>query len=145
MKTTSVENLNKVLANLQVVYQNFRTMHWLVKGSDFFMLHNKYEEMYNETAEVVDEVAERILTLGGTPLHQFSDYVAHSNIAPVTEVPKGKASLQIAVDNYNALLNNYREIIAEAAENGDEGTVALFSELISSGEKKVWMLNATLS
>jgi starvation-inducible DNA-binding protein len=141
----TVEKLNQVLSDLQVVYQNLRTMHWLVKGEQFFMLHKLYEEFYTETAETVDEVAERILMLGGTPLHQFADYLKNARVEPVVEVPKGKESLKLAVNNYNQLLSSYRELNAYAAENGDEGTAALFSELIGSTEKKLWMLNSTLA
>lgn len=141
----TVEKLNQVLSDLQVVYQNLRTMHWLVKGEQFFMLHKLYEEFYTETAETVDEVAERILMLGGTPLHQFADYLKNARVEPVVEVPKGKESLKLAVNNYNQLLSTYRELNAYAAEKGDEGTAALFSELIGSTEKKLWMLNSTLA
>ena len=141
----TVETLNNVLSDLQVVYQNLRTMHWLVKGPDFYMLHKMYEGFYNETAEVVDEVAERILTIGGVPYHQYNDYLKHSSVQPVVDVPKGKESLKIAVANFEHLLKSYREVIAEAADNNDEGTVALFSELIASTEKKLWMLNTTLA
>ena len=142
-KTTA--KLNSVLSDLQVVYQNLRTMHWLVKGPDFYMLHKLYEGYYNETADVVDEVAERILMLGGIPYHQLTDYLSNASIQPVTEVPEGRASLKIAVSNFEHLLQSYREIVADAAENGDEGTVALFSDFISSTEKNLWMLNTTLS
>ena len=141
----TVEKLNKVLSDLQVVYQNLRTMHWLVKGEQFFMLHKYYEELYNETAETVDEVAERILMLGGTPLHQFTDYLKNADVEPVVEVPKGKESLKLVAKNYNYLLSSYRELNAYAAEYGDEGTAALFSELIGSTEKKLWMVNSTLA
>lgn len=120
-------------------------MHWLVKGEHFFMLHKLYEEYYNETSETVDEVAERILMLGGTPLHQFADYLSNAQVKPVVEVPKGKESLKVVVGNYEHLLKSYKELNVYAAESGDEGTAALFSELIASTEKKLWMLNSTLA
>lgn len=151
MKTNKVNNsiiieqLNKILASQQVTYQNFRTMHWLVKGADFYMLHKMYEEFYTETAEIVDELAERILMLGGIPYHTYSEYLSSSFIEPVLEVPKGKESLRIAVSNFEHLLASYNNLITEASENNDEGTVALFSELIASTEKKIWMLKTTLS
>lgn len=143
--TSTVEKLNQVLADLQVVYQNQRTMHWLVKGSDFYMLHKMYEEFYNETSEVVDEIAERILMLDGVPFHKFSEYLSTANVQAVSEVPKGKESLKIAVSNYEYLLGQYREILAHASDQNDEGTAALLSELITSTEKTLWMLNTTLS
>ncbi len=137
--------LNQVLADLQVVYQNLRTMHWLVKGPQFYQLHKLYEEMYNETAETIDEVAERVLMLGQVPLHTYADYLKVANVEVVTQVPKGLESLKTAHENQQYLLNAYRELISLAGENSDEGTVALASELIESTEKRVWMLGATLS
>jgi starvation-inducible DNA-binding protein len=145
-KTENVINqLNQVLSDLQVVYQNLRTMHWLVKGPEFYMLHKLYEEYYTETAEVIDEVAERILMLGGEPLHTYTDYLAHAKLEVLTSVSKGKNSLDKVHADYLYLLNRYRNVLKIAADNSDEGTVALFSDLVSSTEKKIWMLNATLS
>ena len=71
----TVEGLQKLLANLQVYYTNLRGYHWNVKGVEFFGAHEKYEEYYDDTADKVDEVAERILMLGATPAHKFSDYL----------------------------------------------------------------------
>ena len=142
---TVVAQLDQVLANLQVTYQNFRTIHWLVKGPDFFVMHKYFEEAYNEVADQVDEVAERILMLGGIPSHQLLTYVENSSITPVTDVPSGQESLKIAVATYESLLVSYREIVEAAADNSDEGTVSLFSDFIGSTEKRLWMLNTTLS
>lgn len=140
-----VAQLNNVLADLQIVYQNMRAMHWLIKGPDFYQQHKMFEGFYTELADVVDEVAERILTLGGVPYHQFSEYLDQTSIEPVAEVPRGKETLKITVENFEHLLGEYREVLEAASNAGDEGTVALFSELIASTEKKLWMLNATLS
>lgn len=140
-----VNQLNQVLSDLQVVYQNLRTMHWLVKGANFYQLHNLYEELYNEIAETVDEVAERILMLGEVPLHTYSDYLKTAKVNVVSEVPAGLESLKTIVANQEHLLASYRGIVSEAANNSDEGTVALMSELIASTEKKLWMLKTTLA
>ncbi len=140
-----IDKLNKLLSDLQIVYQNQRTLHWLVKGPDFYMLHNLFEKYYDETADVIDEVAERILMLGGVPLHQFKDYLEYASIKPVTEVPKGRESLKIAVNNFEDLLKQYRSILELAGENEDEATASMMSDLISGTEKKLWMLNSTLA
>jgi len=146
MKTKELVNsLNSLLSDLQVTYQNLRTLHWLVEGRDFFMLHKLYEDYYTETADVVDEVAERVLMLGGKPLFLFSDYLQNAKVEPVKEVPKGKDSLKVVVSNYEHLLGEFRKLLSHASEENDEGTVALMSELIGSTEKKLWMLNATLA
>lgn len=143
--STVVQQLNKAMADLQLVYQNLRTAHWLVKGPEFYTLHKLYESFYTETAEVIDQVAERILMLDGTPLHTYSDFLTHSDIVPVSEVEYGKASLKVVFENYSSLLHSFRELIKTASQHEDEGTVALVSELIGSTEKKIWMLKTTLS
>ena len=70
-----VKELNVLLANFQVYYQNVRGLHWNIKGKSFFELHVKFEELYTDSQLKVDLIAERILTLQGTPLHTFDDYI----------------------------------------------------------------------
>lgn len=84
-----VNHLNDLLANYQIFYQNLRGFHWNVKGSNFFELHAKFEEYYNDAIEKVDEIAERVLTLEGTPLHSYSAYMKQAEIKEVTGFPTG--------------------------------------------------------
>lgn len=72
------EKLNSLLANYQLFYINARGLHWNITGEKFFELHLKFEELYTDALLKVDEIAERILTLGHTPLHSFTDYVENS-------------------------------------------------------------------
>jgi starvation-inducible DNA-binding protein len=74
------EKLNILLANYSVFYQNTRGSHWNIKGEQFFTLHPKFEELYNSLVLKIDEIAERILTLGATPAHNYSDYLQVSTI-----------------------------------------------------------------
>src|SRR5690606_1848451 len=67
--------LNTLLANFQVYYQNLRGLHWNIRGKRFFDLHVKFEELYNDAQLKIDEIAERVLTIGGTPLHTFEEYI----------------------------------------------------------------------
>jgi len=148
MKTKNqnvVEKLNKLLADYQIYYQNLRGLHWNVKGAMFFMLHEKYEELYNQASEVIDEIAERILMVGGKPLHTFGDFVKTATLKEVSNVSDGKAGVEIVLENTRFLLNSFTEILAEAQENGDEGTAALMSEWIGSAEKQMWMLESYLA
>jgi starvation-inducible DNA-binding protein len=69
------DQLNDLLANYQVFYMNVRGFHWNIRGDKFFELHIKFEELYTEALVKIDEIAERILTLGYTPLRSFSDYI----------------------------------------------------------------------
>ena len=75
-----VESLQQLLADYQVFYANLRGFHWNIKGHGFFVLHSKFEDLYNNAAEKVDELAERILMLGGVPKNKYSDYLKVSNI-----------------------------------------------------------------
>lgn len=137
--------LNYLLANYQVFYQNLRGLHWNVKGNFFFGLHAKYEELYNEAAETIDELAERIMMVGGTPLHTFNDYSKQASLVAVENVSDGQEGLEVVLQNSRYLLRQFRETLEIASEVSDEGTVALLSDLISVTEKRIWMLNATLS
>jgi starvation-inducible DNA-binding protein len=141
----TVEKLNKLLADYQVFYQNLRGLHWNVKGPMFFQLHAKYEEFYNESAEVVDEIAERILTLGGQPLHTFGDYLKVATLAPVENLSDGKKGIENVLASYRFLLDSFKDILSVAGENNDEGTVAMMSEWIGHTEKRIWMLEAWLA
>ena len=139
-----VKNLNILLSNYQMYYQNLRSLHWNIKGKMFFMLHEKYEELYTGSAEVIDEIAERILMLNETPLHTFEDYIANSVIKPAKNISGADESLKIVLDNSEILLNDAYNTIDIASESGDEGTVALISEIISSLEKQIWMLKSSM-
>jgi starvation-inducible DNA-binding protein len=133
------ESLNQLLANFQVYYQNLRGFHWNVKGNRFFVLHAKFEELYNDAVEKVDELAERILTLGHTPLHSYAAYARVASLKAVENVSDGDACLQAV------LIRQEREIIALASEAGDDGTQDLLTPYISQQEKLVWMLCAYLN
>ena len=138
------EKLNELLASFQVYYQNLRGFHWNVKGKLFFTLHGKFEELYNDAAEKVDEVAERILTLGGKPLHTFDDYLKTSKIKVVKDEDDGLKLVAITIDNLSTLIQLERELLPVAEKIEDEGTIALMSDFISEQEKTVWMLNAMI-
>jgi starvation-inducible DNA-binding protein len=141
----TVDGLQKLLANLQLYYTNLRGFHWNVKGIEFFGAHEKYEEFYTETSNHIDEVAERILMLGGVPSHNFSDYLKVSAIKE-TGVVSDPVTIAKHILNYlKELIAIEREVLETAGENNDEGTSALVSDLISVHEKAVWMLTASLS
>lgn len=139
------KKLNKLLADYQMYYQNLRGLHWNVKGAMFFMLHEKYEELYNQASEVIDEIAERILMVGGEPLHTFGDYLATATLNEVKNVSDGKVGVEVILENTRFLLESFKEIMEAAEEAGDEGTAAMISEWIGYAEKQIWMLESYLS
>ncbi|MCC5942898.1 MAG: DNA starvation/stationary phase protection protein [Balneolaceae bacterium] len=131
--------LNSLLASYSVFYQNTRGFHWNIKGEQFFVLHEKFEELYNDLIVKIDEVAERILTLGYTPDHQYSTYVELSEISESKKISDGKESVTEILSALKITLKLQREILNLSDEAGDEGTNALMSDYISEQEKLVWM------
>lgn len=138
------EKLNSLLANYQVFYMNARGFHWNITGEKFFELHAKFEELYNDLVLKVDEVAERILTLGHTPLHTFSDYTSLSTVTEAKNISEGKKAMQHILDSFRTMISLQREIAEDASEAGDEGTSALMSDYIREQEKQVWMYSSYL-
>ena len=143
-KSEIVKSLNNLLANYEMYYQNLRALHWNIKGKLFFMLHTKYEELYNEAAHVIDEVAERILMLEETPLHTYADFIKNAEITAVENVSDAEKSMEIVLNNQRLLLEFAYRVNQIASDSGDEGTVALISEIISALEKNIWMLSSSL-
>ncbi|PWV72369.1 Dps family protein [Halomonas sp. A11-A] len=138
------EKLNELLANYQIFYMNVRGYHWNVKGPQFFQLHEKFEELYTDLLTKVDEVAERILTLGHQPVHAYSDYVTMSRIAEDKNVTDGEACVRGTLQGFQTLIELQRELLSLAADADDEGTAAQVGDYIREQEKTVWMLNAYL-
>ncbi len=139
-----VNNLNNLLANYMMFYQNTRGLHWNIKGEKFFELHLKFEELYTNLLLKVDEVAERILTLGAIPLHTFDDYKSTAKIVIVKNVSDGKQGVQTILEAFQILIIEQRELLNLSANAGDEGTNALMSDYIREQEKLVWMYSAYL-
>jgi len=138
------EKLNLLLADYQIFYQNLRGLHWNIKGKEFFELHVKFEELYNDAVIKVDEIAERILTLEAEPFHIFSDYLENSQIKEEKSITNGIEGVKIVVKNFSTIIILEREILSLAGEAEDEGTASLMSDYISQTEKTLWMLNSYL-
>ncbi|MCB0607562.1 MAG: DNA starvation/stationary phase protection protein [Lewinella sp.] len=137
--------LNTLLANYQIFYINTRGFHWNIKGDKFFELHLKFEELYTDLQLKNDELAERVLTLGETPMHSYSDYLKNSSIREVQNVSDGKKAVGEILHSFGILLPLQREILSLSAEAEDEGTNALMSDYIRQQEKLVWMYSSFLN
>jgi len=137
-------DLNHLLANLQLYYQNLRGIHWNIKGKAFFDLHAKFEELYTDANLKVDEVAERILTLGVTPLHTFDDYIKAAKVPVGKNISKDENAVQLIVDSLKELLKIERAILKVSNSINDEGTNSMMSDFITQQEKTVWMMKAWL-
>lgn len=136
------KELNVLLSNFQVYYQNLRGIHWNIRGKRFFELHVKFEELYNDAQLKVDMVAERILTIGGKPLHTFEDYIKHNKLKVGKDISNDEKAVQLIIDSLSDLLKIEREILNKSDDIHDEGTNALMSDFIAEQEKTVWMMRA---
>jgi starvation-inducible DNA-binding protein len=138
------EKLNSLLANYQLFYQNTRGFHWNIQGDDFFTLHIKFEELYTNLQLKIDEIAERVLTIGFTPLHTFANYLEESSIKAVKDVTNGKDAIKHILDAFKTIILKQRELLEISAKASDEGTNSLMSDYITEQEKLVWMYSAYL-
>ena len=141
----TVEKLNLYLANLNVLYRKIQNYHWNIVGAGFFSVHEKLEEYYDAINEQIDDVAERILSIGGRPLGTLKDYL---EVTTIKEAENKEISIQEAVADvtkeFEAMLKWVKEVKEAADEENDYGTSALVDEYISTYEKNLWMLNAYL-
>lgn len=139
-----VTDLNVLLSNFQTYYQNLRGIHWNIRGKRFFDLHVKFEELYNDAQLKIDLIAERVLTIGGRPLHTFQDYIEHTQIVVGKNISNDEKAVQLIVDSLASLLKIERKILSKSAEINDEGTNSMVSDFIAEQEKTIWMMNAWL-
>lgn len=144
VREQEIEQLQILLANYQVYYQNLRNFHWNVRGKSFFELHVKFEELYNDANLKVDEIAERVLSLDGHPLGNFSDYLAISSIQESESHCSSTEMVQRVIDSHNILIKKVKDVIVSADENKDDGTLDLLPSYISYLEKLNWMFKAYL-
>jgi len=139
------QDLNGLLANFQIYYQNLRGIHWNIKGKRFFDLHVKFEELYTDANIKVDLIAERILTLGVTPLHTFDEYSKLARVPVGKNVSNDEKAVRLIVDSLSGLLQIERAILDKSGNANDEGTNSMMSDFISEQEKTVWMMKAWLN
>jgi starvation-inducible DNA-binding protein len=139
------EELQTLLADFQVFYTNMRGFHWNVKGRGFYQLHELFEKMYDDAAEKIDEIAERILMLGEVPAHNFSHYLKASQIKESGVVTDPDEIVKLILESLKILISQERKVLDLAAEGSDEVTVAMISDFLTEQEKSVWMLTSYLA
>lgn len=136
-----VNDLNVLLADLNVFYRKLQNYHWNIIGKDFFTIHKKLEEYYDEINEQIDEIAEHILMLGGEPLGTMQDYL---NTTCIKEAKNEKIKDDIMFENIikdlETLLKKVTEIKKKADDINNYATSSLMDEYISNYIKKLWML-----
>lgn len=138
----TVKQLNQLLANYHVYYQNLRNFHWNVDGENFFDLHVQFEALYTDARLKIDEIAERILTLRYRPTSNMSEYLQNSEITEAGKVATDREMVSIVLENHTKLIHSMRNVLKAADESADEGSIDMVAGFLSSLEKKSWMLDA---
>ena len=137
-----IDKLNGLVADFTVFYQKLRHYHWNVKGEQFFQLHVKFEEIYTEVGDQIDEIAERIVGLGGTPLHTLAHMLDSASLSEDASVPAGAQMVARTVTDLEALSGSLLAAIDAAEAAGDRTTVNLLDGIHDGLQAHLWMLKA---
>ncbi|MEC2342773.1 MULTISPECIES: Dps family protein [Paenibacillus] len=144
-KKSSLEQLlNEQVANLNVLYVKLHNYHWYVKGTNFFRLHAKFEELYNEVTEQMDAIAERMLALKWNPAASLKEYLDLATIQEATGKEEPQAMVQHVLEDLATLTEAYNEGIGLADQAEDNVTSDLLTGYLGKWEKQMWMLRAYL-
>lgn len=140
--SNTVQELNVLLADYHLYYQKLRNYHWNVIGKNFFDLHEKFEELYDDAKVKIDEIAERILTLRFQPTSNLSEYLEKTNIKESKSDLTDSEMIQNLLEDHGTLLKQMRKVVSVAESGEDEGTIDLIGAYIRELEKTSWMLDA---
>lgn len=139
--------LNQAVADLSQFATVIHQAHWYMRGSDFLSKHEKMDQYMDEINDQLDEVAERLITIGGAPYSTLSEFMANTKISDKVgsfEVPMAE-HFQTLLNGYQYLQRLYQEGIDAAAEENDKVTEDMFIGLNSTVEKNIWMISAVLN
>lgn len=136
--------LNKQVANLSVLFTKLHHFHWYVTGPNFYALHAKFEEFYDEVNELYDAFAERLLMIGGSPVSNLKGYLALTSLKEASGLEKPTEMVQHILDDFKLLVIELKEVLKLAQDAEDEQTADLIIGTLSSFEKHIWMLSFTL-
>lgn len=140
--TTVQQHLNRQIANWSVLYIKLHNYHWYVKGSQFFTLHAKFQELYEEAALHVDEIAERLLAVKGTPIAAMKDYLNTSSIQEASNKEDATQMVDQLIEDFTTIIGELKEGMEAAQKADDETTADMLLAIHTTLEKHVWMLNA---
>ncbi len=138
------DKLNNLLADYSIFYMNVRGYHWNIRGDKFFELHLKFEELYTNLLTKIDEIAERVVTLGYTPKHSYAAYQKATTLKPVENISQGNKAIENILETFKEILIKQRELLDLSSQIGDEGTNSLMSDYIREEEKTIWMYRSYL-
>ncbi|ANG64504.1 DNA starvation/stationary phase protection protein [Marinobacterium aestuarii] len=136
------DGLSGLLADSYTLYLQTHNFHWNVTGPQFRELHLMFEEQYNELALAVDEVAERIRTLGAVAPGTYKAYASLSSIKEVDGVPPAADMVQLLTQGHEQVVRTCRQVLKVAQAADDESTASLVSDRMRIHEKTAWMLRS---
>jgi starvation-inducible DNA-binding protein len=141
-RRASVNNLNQILADTITLRDLYKKHHWQVSGPTFYQLHLLFDKHFGEQSELVDLIAERIMTLGGVSVAMSAD-VAEMTLIP--RPPKGREEAPVQISRllqaHEIVLKEARAMASQAAQEGDDGTNdILVSNVIRTNELQVWFV-----
>ncbi len=136
--------LNKQVANFSVLFTKLHHFHWYVTGPQFYQLHAKFEEFYDEANELYDAFAERLLMIGGYPVSNLKGYLAITSLREASGTEKPEEMVKHILDDFKLIALELKETLKIAQDLEDEVTADLIIGTLSSFEKHIWMLNFTL-
>lgn len=137
-----VIELNTLLADYHIYYQKLRNFHWNILGKNFFDLHVKFEDLYNDARVKIDDIAERILTLRFHPMSNLEDYLKISSLKEVSPMQSDIEMITELLNDHKIILKQMSKVIEKAVDAKDEGTIDLMGSYIRDLEKSSWMLDA---
>lgn len=138
-----VEMINKQIANLGVLYVKLHNYHWFVKGTQFFTLHAKFEELYTEASQWFDELAERILAMKGKPVATMNEMLAQASVREASGNESAEQMVRAIVDDFRTMIKEMRQAIDQADQANDHATADMMTGIQKSLEKQVWMLESS--
>lgn len=138
-------SINQVVSDLNVLFVKLHHHHWFIKGIAFFELHEKFQDMYEEVNELYDAFAERLITIGGTPVSSLQAYLTITNIKEATTFISIQETLITIKKDYEYLIKAMKNVLTLAHAENDEATADACIGAIGKFEKTTWMVQASLS
>ncbi|WOV83394.1 DNA starvation/stationary phase protection protein [Sporosarcina jeotgali] len=144
MSAELIKELNTQVSTWSVMYTKLHNYHWYVKGKQFFTLHAKFEELYDEATQHMDDIAERVLTLGGKPTATMTQHLSESVVKEADGSEKAEQMVAAIVADFDAIMKSLKTGMKLAGDAGDFMTEDLLNAIYQGIEKHQWMLNAFL-
>ncbi|WP_039044533.1 Dps family protein [Sporosarcina sp. ZBG7A] len=144
MSTELIKELNTQVSTWSVMYTKLHNYHWYVKGKQFFTLHAKFEELYDEATQHMDDIAERVLTLGGKPTATMKEHLSESVVKEANGSEKAEQMVSTIVNDFDSIMKSLKTGMKLAGDAGDFMTEDLLNAIYQGIEKHQWMLNAFL-